>query len=268
MQRFSEEFRTQHPTPEVLDGIEGASGKLESLRRTRLYAPDLVPQFRGKGHLPFVPMKVLGLLQVAIRRALELADSMIRDANAYSYTPVWISSRSLFELSALIFDTMDRIRPILMKWDGEAYYQFCDHLDNILLGFKTPALQPEVPEGTQDTALKAKNILTMIDRLDRGAFQGIRRFYDELSEVAHPNYLGMIAEYQVVEDDRLTITFVDSPARRDLDVVRLPLNYAQLSLAMLAGAIDEYEQRFVDFVKICDANVPLPKERPSRPGPG
>lgn len=77
-------------------------------------------------------------MQIALRRASELANAMVRDANFFSYAPVWTNSRSIFELAALLDDAKERLRVILQKWHDNAYQDFCDHLDAILLDTRMP----------------------------------------------------------------------------------------------------------------------------------
>lgn len=95
MERFSAQFREKYPHKDHLDGIENAYDRLVQMRREYIHFPDVVPELREIGKVPRNPINVLVLMQTAIRRAIELADAMIRDANAFSYTPVWVNSRSL-----------------------------------------------------------------------------------------------------------------------------------------------------------------------------
>ena len=137
MEHFSADFRKRFEKTDVLDGIEQAMARLVCLRRERLDVSTLIPELYKTGQLPRTPVKLVVLTQVAIRRALELAESMMRDANAFSYTPVWSSSRSLFELASLIFDAVDRVTVLMEKWDAKAFIEFNEHMDNVLLGWKS-----------------------------------------------------------------------------------------------------------------------------------
>lgn len=252
MERFSREFREGFERPALLDEIEAAYAKVTALRREKIFIPDLVPS--PENGMPFVPVKVLFLIQMAIRRSSELADSMIRDANAFAYTPVWTSSRSIFELSALIFDMKERIRPILQKWDSKAYDAFCEHLDAVLLGFKSMDWHPKAEEHP-DLVVVARNVLGMIDRIATKHIPEFRKMYDVLSEVAHPNYMGMMEQYMIMHDE-LTIEFVDLPTARNPLAVKIPLDSSHATLELLAASIAQYEQWFPDFVALCRKNVP------------
>src|SRR3954447_23177785 len=157
MEKFSSEFRARFTKPEILDKIEAECGRLEALKRGRIDVPHLVPEFYKDGKMPRLPIKMMLLMQNAIRRAVELSDSMIRDANAFSYTPVFTSSRSLFELASLIFDAGDRTFAILNTWDMKAYLEFSEHLDNVILGWKSEEWHPG-RDKAEHLELKAKNI--------------------------------------------------------------------------------------------------------------
>lgn len=203
-------------------------------------------------------------MQVAVRRAIELTESMMRDANAYAYTPVWTSARSLFELSALMFDTADKVHKLRETWDLTQYLEFSEHLDNVMLGFKSKEWQPKVPERID---LDARNILGIIKRIDRDHLKGsYLSLYELLSEVAHPNYMGMLEQYQRISGDDLhTVTFVDSPARADIRTITIPIGNAHGTLAMLVKAVEDYESWLNAFLDLAAANVSENSSGPTAP---
>jgi hypothetical protein len=194
MEKFSAEFRARFPKSEVLNKIEAECARLEALKRGRIEVPQLVPEFYKDGKMPRLPIKMMLLMQNAIRRAVELSDSMIRDTNAFSYTPVFTSSRSLFELASLIFDAYDRLHGIHSSWDMKAYLELSEHLDNVILGWKSEEWHPG-RDKAEDLALKAKNVITIMQRIDKKYIDGYFSLYELLSEVAHPNYMGMMEAY-------------------------------------------------------------------------
>jgi hypothetical protein len=255
VERFSKELRTHIPNPDTCDEIEKHLDSLLRLRRARIEIPRLLPEFDEKGGMPFDPVKVLVLFQLAIRRAAEVSDSMIRDANAFTYTPVWTSSRSLFELSALVMDIKERIASLLETWDDRTYQDFSEHIDEILLGFKSATWHPKSPAGEPEIVVHAKNILTMIQRIDKKKAHGFMAMYELLSEVAHPNYMGMMEQYQFNTDEMTNFEFVDTPLKRDRKAIVAPLDAARLTLALLASNIEQYDQWFPDFARACDANL-------------
>jgi hypothetical protein len=253
MERCSPEFKGRYSEPEHLDDIERARDDLVRLKRPRIDVPTLVPEFYEKGRMPRLPVKIMVLMQVAIRRGLELSESMIRDANAFSYTPVWTSSRSIFELASLIFDAKEKVRGLLVKWDEKAYLDLDEHLDNVLLGFKSKAWTPKAPP---DVELTASNIITIIQRIEKNAIPEFFKLYELLSEVAHPNYMGMLEQYQRLTDDEPRVTIlIDSPARVNTEAISIPLDNAAGTLTMLAQAITDFEGWFKGFCRLAAENI-------------
>ena|ERR1700674_5119811 len=52
-----------------------------------------------------------------------------------------------------------------------------------------------------------------------------------------------VIQYQNIEADRLTINFIDSPARQDPEQIVIPISNVQATLEMLASAVESYEVR-------------------------
>lgn len=253
MEQFSSEFRGVFSTAELLDNIEGSGTKLDSMKRARFDVPTLVPEFYEQGSMPRLPIKLMLLMQNAIRRGLELSDSMIRDTNAFSYTPVFTSARSLFELASLVFDAYDRLFAIFENWDTTAYLEFNDHLDNVILGWKADQWHPG-RDKAEDLALKAKNILTMMQRIDKHV-PGYFGMYELLSEVAHPNYMGMMEAYCRIGSELLSADFIDSPTRAEPERIFIALSNAEAALDMLASTVERFELMFVPFAKLAAERI-------------
>lgn len=254
MEHYSEEFRERFPRKEVLDGVEQEIARLVGLRRERLHVPTMIPEVYSTGRMPRTPIKLMVLTQVAIRRALELAESMIRDANAFSYTPVWTSSRSLFELSSLIFDSVDRAHAFLEKWDDKGFLEFNEHMDNVLLGWKAKDWHPG--RNADELTLTAKNIITIIQRIEKRHIPKYFSLYELMSEVVHPNYMGMIEAYQRVHGlSALDIEFIDSPSHEDVERIVIPLDNGHGSLGMLADAVSDFEKRLTQLALLISEKI-------------
>lgn len=249
MEKLSAEFRSQFKHPEILDKIETDCARLEKLKRTSVYVPDLIPESYKTGLLPRLPMKMMLLTQNSLRRGIELADSMIRDTNHFSYTPVFTSARSLFELASLIFDAYDQMQGIHENWDMKRYLEFSEHLDNVILGWKSEEWHPG-RDRPDDLALKAKNVLTIMQRIDKKYFPGYFGLYELLSEVAHPNYMGMMEAYSTIGEEFLKMNFVDSPTRFDTERIFIALNGAEGAIQMLADTVEKFEGLFVPFSRL------------------
>jgi hypothetical protein len=253
MEEFSPEFRVRFPRHEIPDQIQKSYKALTDLKRGGIHVPTLIPALTETGRMPRLPIKLLVLMQVAIRRSLELADSMVRDANAFSYAPVWMSARSLFELASLIFDTVDKAKDLIGVWNQKAYMEFSEHIDNVLLGFKSAQWHPGRHTGA-DLDLVAKNILTIIQRIEKKHISGYLSMYELLSEVVHPNYMGMIEAYQKLSPGLLDVELIDSPAQKNPELIAIPLDAAEGSLGMLVEAIGDFEGFLEKFARLAHEN--------------
>ena len=255
MERFSEEFRERYPHGDHLKGIEEKYDRLVAFRRDLIHPPTLIKELEGTGKTPRNPINVLVLTQVAIRRALELTDAMVRDANALSYTPVWVNSRGLFELASLIFDTVDKVREMVANWDFERYKEFDLHLSKILLGFKSAEWHPGKEKG-EHLDLIPQNIITIIQRIEKKHIPEFFSLYELLSEVAHPNYMGMLEQYQKLHPTEHVTEFFDRPTERDITAVQIPLDNAHGTLSLLVKAIEDYEGMLTAYALLCAERLP------------
>jgi hypothetical protein len=246
MERFSAAFRAKYRHTDHLDGIERAHDRVLGLRRDRIHFPTVIPGLVEALKVPKNPANVLVFMQTAIRRGLELTDSMIRDANAFSYTPVWANSRSLFELGSLVFDLSDTLSDLVADWDVARYVEFETHLAKIMRGFKSSTWHPGRDE-SEHLNLAPQNILTIIRRIEKRHIPGFFSLYDLLSDVAHPNYMGMMEPYHTLDVDATTAEFHDRPAERDIIVIEIPLEIAHAALAMLGDGIESYESNLTKY---------------------
>ncbi len=113
---------------------------------------------------------------------------------------------------------------------------------------------PKSPEHP-DLVVITRNILTLIDRITAKHIPEFRSMYDLLSEVAHPNYMGMMEQYMVARDE-LNIEFVDRPVERNSLAIKIPLEAAHSALEMLVLSVSQYDGWFRDFVTLCQKHVP------------
>jgi hypothetical protein len=255
MERFSGRFREKYPHTDHLDNIENLYDSLVRLRREYIYSPDVFPELHDSGKVPRNPINVLVLAQTAIRRGLELTDATIRDANAFSYTPVWVNSRSLFELGSLVFDMADKVNELVAAWDLARYTEFDTHLSKIMLGFKSAVWHPGREKG-EHLDLVPQNIITVIRRIEKKHIPEFFSLYELLSEVAHPNYMGMMEQYQKLHHEDHVAEFIDRPAERDITSIQIPLDNADGSLALLVRGIESYEANLGPYALACAKGIP------------
>lgn len=70
-------------------------------------------------------------------------------------------------------------------------------------------------------AAKAINILTAVDRLDKD-IEGIRAMYDDLCEIAHPNWMGTVGHYGKVMDSPFNLYFEPTYEGVSIEDGRIP----------------------------------------------
>jgi len=253
LERFADDFRRKYRHSDHLDGIERAHDRLLALRRDRIHFPTVLPGLIDARKVPKPPANVLVFMQTAIRRGLEITDSMIRDANAFAYTPVWVSSRSLFELGALVFDVSDQVSDLVAVWDVARSLEFERHLAKIMLGFKSTRWHPGLGD-SEHLDLVPHNILAIIQRIEKRHIPGFCGLYELLSEVAHPNYMGMMEQYHTLDDDATTAEFHERPAEHDIALIEIPLQNAEGALVMLGDGIESYESNLTTYAVLCMKN--------------
>ena len=73
--------------------------------------------------------------------------------------------------------------------------------------------------------------------------------YELLSEVAHPNYMGMMEAYCRIGNELLSADFIDSPTRAVPERIFIALSNAEGALDMLASTVDratDFDREFGD----------------------
>ncbi len=155
--------------------------------RRRLIREFTIEQMAG---MPKMVWKTRCTFQCLIRRTLEAVDGMRAAWNVGNLLTSITMARSLIETAATIRNLIDLVKEATVKRDVEA-------LDRAVMnvGFAT-----RFEEFMGDNwAYKAKNILVLIDAMDRSLFGDktprLRAAYDFLSEFVHPDHLGILGLY-------------------------------------------------------------------------
>lgn len=230
METFSTELSANYTTANDLEGIHR---DLEFLASRRVSSVD------GLAASPVsrIPVKVSVVFQVGIRRVLELANSTIREANLQNLSSMCVLARSAFETTVLLYDVAEHVREFVEADQSEGLASLDDYLVKTLLGHKAKAW-------AVDEAIQATNVLTIMKRLDK-QFQGLlMRFYEGLSEYAHPNYHGMLATYggsQNHGDDEAIRRFSDRQPGRDVAATALVVGALASALHLATNAVVTYE---------------------------
>lgn len=237
MLKFSQEVRRVYPGRRrtIFREIEESYGEAQKQRRPELKAEDVSPVAK-------IPFKTTVLLQVGLRRALELTESTVREINAHSLVSAFVTSRALFETACVIFYTWKKVETVLNSRSNRVLEEFDDDVMQLLLGAR---------DKDWGGPVQAKNILTVIDHVSK-VFKEARKRYDALSEFAHPNYAGMLEIYQRSDNRRQRFIHPWKDNRG-----RLPLLMASVleSLTIINFALEKFKDRLPDFVRLCEEEI-------------
>jgi hypothetical protein len=143
-------------------------------------------------------------LQVHIRRTLSLIESGMVEIRNGRPLVAGLCSRAIFEEAAIVWDFMARVNRLLDKDDDDETEKFVF----------TRTLATRVPEvlkahGAQFTATSILTILGRFSKLN----PTYQAFYDDLSEVVHPNSTGVFYHFAEQQDDE--VGFHDGEKLRD-----------------------------------------------------
>lgn len=119
--------------------------------------------------------------QLAIYRCVDLAESILLDWEHLRIGSSFIVLRSLFETTALMFDSANQIEEHCEQNDFKALNKLVDRLN---FSTRIEDFQP----------FKAVNILSVIDRINK-IIPVYRYHYDQLCEYSHPNHFAFMGLY-------------------------------------------------------------------------
>lgn len=132
--------------------------------------------------------------------------------------------------------------------DRSALSAFDEHAMAVLLGSRTEGWgRPEF--------IKAKNIVTIIERLDKTFDGAIKGVYDDLSEHAHPNFAGMAATYSEPVAANHETRFIDDPWERRAEAIPIPVNAMALSLMLLNVSLRRHQDSSGALIRACEEEI-------------
>jgi hypothetical protein len=180
MERFSGEIKRSYAELDGPSHIESVLGTLHGLKTADCDGIALSP-------VSMMPAKVVILLQVGLRRTIELVEAAIREINRHNLATSALLSRAVLETSCLLWDVMRQVDVATQDTGGDMG-GLDELLSRALLGGKSK--DHMVIEEVQ-----ARNVLTIVQRLTKQLDIPLVNFYEGLSEYAHPNYHGMMGTY-------------------------------------------------------------------------
>lgn len=160
-------------------------------------------------------------------------------------------SRALFETGALLLDSTIRIEYVTVAKAKDKLDDLDKHLMSVMFGFKSA-------EWPMTLEYQAKNVVTIIECLTKKLDVDLIAMYGDLSEHAHPNYLGMMAAFQhVAEAGNPIIRFVDAPLDREISVEALvwATAGANIGTTMTRYALEKQKKNAPAFRQLCEERI-------------
>jgi hypothetical protein len=190
-----------------------------------------------QGHYPKsftkLPMKVLSLREALLFRIADLSEAALSLEPGHGMGAA-ILARSVMETTAVLFALQEMV--LRVATTGQL-----GDFD------KTTVMRMLFGSRNKKTPVEAINVLTQIDRMDK-TFKGLRSWYDDLSEFAHPNSPGVLISYGRL--DRKTFALSLEKAHSDkLEKVSVLALCACLEIAR--GIRQKIENALEDFQKVC-----------------
>lgn len=190
-------------------------------------------------HISKIPFKVLSIRELMIWRVSDLSESAIRLIDNFNIVGAIIIIRSVIESVSLIYYLNTKVENSIEKKSIEG---LDDNLMRLLMGGRLAESKTE-----------SINVLTLVDHLSKIA-PGVRKYYDDLSEFAHPNWSGSLGSYGTINKEEMKIEF---GILKDLN--SYPYDIALNSLVASLGAFRIFYNDLADlipeFSKLCDKSL-------------
>ena len=162
-----------------------------------------------------LPFKALDYRETLIWRVTELAQSALETLDQERFASAMLLTRAVVETVAALWYLSKKVG---FAVDNDKLGDIDDYLMKLSLGHRK---DDEFPQ--------AINVTTFVDHVDK-EIPGFRRQYDELSEYAHPNYLGTTGLYSHRDHQAFTISYGE---KRGAKTAALSIGITNLSVALM-----------------------------------
>ncbi len=239
MLKFSPKVRKVYPghRPTIFGDIEKSNAEARKYLRAELKANEV-------SYVAKLPFKTWVLLQVGLRRALELTGSTVREINTHALVSSFVTTRALFETACVMFYTLKRVEIVLASPSSRNLKSLDDDVVQLLIGTR----DKEWGGTTQ-----AKNILTIIDHVAK-VFRSARKYYNNLSEFAHPNAPGMLSMYERPVAKGTRAIFIDS-WKENLSLLPTVMAGIAMSLTILNYVLERFHGCLPNFIRLCEEDI-------------
>lgn len=230
---------------EILQDIENLHNELKEILPKIVECKDITSPTNER-----IPFKAKLISTGLIYRITDITDTMIGLYHNKKVVSVFILSRCAIEAAALLFFVYKRLEKVVKTKELK-------DIDNFLNRMSVGGRSEDTPKAPDGSTLEPSNILNAIDKLDKEFNTNIRREYDFLSEFTHPNCLGVLLSYGILNKHKNIYEFSYS-ALYENEKLNEPVGYALNALALALEVFKCYYERmgeiFPDFTKICEEN--------------
>ena len=194
-----------------------------------------------------LPFKALSIRAVLAWRFVDISCSVMRCVDENRTASAAVLTRAALETGAAAWYLNERLKQAL---DKGAVGDTDEYLMRLLVGSKTiPGMPPPI------------NVLSFVDKVDK-QIAGVRKQYDELSELAHPNWAGAMRLYCTNNIAERSCSF----GPKDEAIT----NTNGMIFGVLSGTIlifryvfEEIDRAMPEFVQLCEREIALRKnEKP------
>lgn len=151
-------------------------------------------------------------IQAHIRRSLSLIEGGLSALEGKRPLVTALCARGLMEDAAAIWDFIERLNTLLDKGEEDSTEEF------VLTRTLSTKLDYQLKQFGAEFA--AVNVLTLIDRITK-LNPGYRLVYNDLSEVVHPNSLGVFQHFADLDEANGRIVFHDAEPMHDVSLSAL-----------------------------------------------
>ena len=242
MKTFTAEFRELHQHDDDITRVEETLAKLQGWLVTSIDGRALSPVSK-------LPAKLFDLLQVGLRRTIELAEAAVREMNGGNVVVSYVLVRATFETACLMLDASRLAKKTVAKNDIALLNDVDKFLMDVLVGFKSKGW------GFSEEYI-ARNVLTIIQRLSKELDIELMWYYEGLCEYAHPNYFGMLGTYQTPPPPGEFVVQFGSPSEERLQIsMKMVIGALAMGLEMMALALTNQDEVMPAFVDLCERDI-------------
>ena len=190
-------------------------------------------------HIAKIPFKVITIRELIIWRVSDLSESAIRLIENFSIVGAITVIRAIIESVSLIYYLLSKVENSI---ENQSIKGIDDDLMKLLMGGRLP-----------ESKTQSINVLTLVDHLNKVA-PGVRKYYDELSEFAHPNWSGSFGCYGTINEKEIKL---ELGILKDLESYPydIALNALIASLETFRIFYNNLAEQIPEFSKLCEESL-------------